>query len=128
MPRRERRVVEAELRQRARPEVLDEHVGLRDQPLEQRAVPPGCLKSSVTLSLLRLMLRKYALSPFEKRRAPGARVVAFAGLLDLDDARAHVGEQHRAVRARQHARQVEHGDPVEWRHNGQMIIVYAGSA
>ena len=64
----------------------------------------------------------------EKRRSPGARVVAFARLFDLDDARAHVGEQHRAIRARQHARQVQDGDPAEWRHNEGMIIVYAGSA
>ena len=65
---------------------------------------------------------------FEKRRAPRSRVVALAGLLDLDDARAHVGEQHRAVRAGQHAREVENGDTVEWRHNEAMIILYAGSA
>ena len=64
----------------------------------------------------------------EKRRAPRARVVAFLRLLDLDDARAHVGQQHRAVRAREHARQVENRDAVEWRHNEWMIIVYAGSA
>ena len=74
------------------------------------------------------MLRKYALSPVEERRPPGARVVALARLFDLDDARAHVGEQHRAVRAGQHAREVENGDSVERRHNDGMIIVYAGSA
>ena len=49
----------------------------------------------------------------DERRSPGARVVAAARMLDLDDPRAHVGEQHRAVRARQHARQVQH------RHAGQ---------
>ena len=32
-----------------------------------------------------------------------------SGLLDLDHARAHVGEQHRAVRSRQDAREVEDG-------------------
>ena len=78
-----------------------------------RARPSGCLKSSVTLSLLRLMLRKYALSPSRNggpRRACRRRLPR---LFDLDDARAHVGEQHRAVRPREHARQVEDGDSVE---------------
>ncbi len=51
----------------------------------------------------------------EERRTPRARVVALARLLDLDDARAHVGEQHRAVRTGQHAREVEDGDAGEWR-------------
>ena len=62
------------------------------------------------------MLRKYALSPFEERRSPRSRVVALAGLFDLDDARAHVGEQHRAVRTREHAGQIEDGDAGEWSH------------
>src|SRR4029077_3306400 len=37
------------------------------------ARPSGCLKSSVTLSLLRLMLRKYALSP-SRNGGPQPRV------------------------------------------------------
>ena len=77
---------------------------------------PACLKSSVRLSLLRLMLRKYALSPATNGGPHAARVVAAAGLLDLDDPRAHIGELHRAVRARQHAREVDYHQTVEWAH------------
>ena len=81
------------------------------------------------------MLRKYALSPFDERRTPRAGVVAASGLLDLDHARPHVAEQHRAVRTRQHAREVEHRQSVERRliegtYNCRMaadIIVYTGS-
>ena len=39
------------------------------------ARPSGCLKSSVTLSLFRLMLRKYALSPFSRPPAGGVRAL-----------------------------------------------------
>ncbi len=41
------------------------------------------------------------------RRTPGARVVAAAGPLDLDDGRAEVGEELRAPRSREHAGEVE---------------------
>ena len=41
-------------------------------------------------------------------RAPGARLVAALGPLDLDDVRAEVGEHHRAVGAGEHAREVGH--------------------
>jgi len=39
-----------------------------------------------------------------------------AQLLDLDHLRAHVGEQHRAARAREHAREVEDTDAFEELH------------
>ena len=45
-----------------RPEILDQDVGAIAGPIEERR-GLGCFKSSVTLSLLRLTLRKYALSP-----------------------------------------------------------------
>ena len=68
----------------------------------------------------------------DERRSPPARIVAAAGLLDLDHARAHVGEQHRAERARQHAREVDDEQAFQWRHNRPMadapILVYAGSS
>src|SRR5207253_2737133 len=44
------------------------------------------------------------------RRPPGPRLVALTRALDLDDVRAEVGEQHRAVRARENAGEVEHAD------------------
>ena len=73
----------------------------------------GCLRSSARLSLFRLTLRKYALSRADKRRSPRARVVAAPRLLDLDHARAEIRELHRAVRPREHAREVEHDQAVE---------------
>ena len=62
--------------ERARAEVLDHHVRARQKPLEDRRGLRRCLKSSVRLSLLRLMLRKYALSCADERRSPVTRVVA----------------------------------------------------
>ena len=141
MTRGERRIVEPELGQRARPEVLDQDIALRDQAFEH--LPPlGMLEVEGHAFLVPVdaeevrALAVHVGAPgartwragVMKRRAPGARVVALARLLDFDDPRAHVGEQHRAIRTGQHAGEVENGDPVEWRHNGRMIIVYAGSA
>ena len=46
---------------------------------------------------------------------PAPHLVAAAGLLDLDDARAQVGEETRAVRAGEDACQVEDDEAVEER-------------
>jgi hypothetical protein len=124
---RQRCVIETDPRQRTRPEVLDEHVGLCDQPIEHRAAL-GVFEVEGDAFFVAIDAQEICALAFEKRRSPRTRVVAFARLFNFDDARAHVREQHRAVRSRQHARQVENGDPVEWRHNEAMIIVYAGSA
>ena len=62
----------------------------------------------------------------DEGRSPPARVVAAAGLLDLDDPRAHVGEQHRAVGPGQHARQIDDEQPVQrWRGIGHRSRVWA---
>ena len=50
-----------------------------------------------------------------ERRSPAARLVAAAGTLHLHDVRAEVGEEHRAVRAREHARQVDDSQAAERR-------------
>src|SRR6185503_15317299 len=50
-------------------------------------------------------------------RLEGARLVAAAGLLDLDDARAQLGEDHRGERARQHAREIQHRQAFERLHS-----------
>jgi len=50
------------------------------------------------------------IAPFDvlqERRAPRARVVAAAGPFDLDDRCAEIGEELRALRAREDAREVE---------------------
>ena len=51
----------------------------------------------------------------DERRAPRAGVVTTARLLDFDDASAHVGEEHRAIRSRQDAGQVDNEQILKWR-------------
>src|SRR5581483_4718320 len=87
MLRRQRRVVEAELRQRAGAEVLDEHVGVRDEPREDRA-PLGPLEVERDALLVAVDAHEVRALPVHERWSPGARVVALARLFDLDDARA----------------------------------------
>ena len=123
----ERRVIETELRQRVRTKVLHHHVGAIDETIDERA-PVRMLEIERDAFLVPVDAQEIGAFAVEKRRPPGACVVAFPRLFHLDDARPHVGQQHCAVRARQHAGEVEHGDSVEGRHNTGMIIVYAGSA
>ena len=117
MPRRQRLVVEPDSGQRPRREILDEDVALRDEPIEDRA-PFGPLEVERDALLVPVDAEEVRALAFEKRRAPAARVVALAGLLDLDHARAHVGEHHGAIRARQHTRQVQDGDAFKRLHDG----------
>ena len=58
------------------------------------------------------------LSPLVPRRAPGARVVAAVGALDLDHVGAEVAQQHRGERPGEHAREVGDEDPFQRRHGG----------
>ena len=46
-------------------------------------------------------------------RSPRARLVTALAPFDLDDVRAEVGKDHRAVGPREHARQVSHADACE---------------
>ena len=55
----------------------------------------------------------FAVAILNERRAPRARVVAFAGTLDLDDFSAKVGEQLAYPRAGEDAAHVEHADASE---------------
>src|SRR5581483_2374041 len=60
-----------------------------------------------------------------------ARLVSLVRALHLDHARAEVGEQARAVRAREHAGEVQHGDAVEERRAHATRLAasrYAGTA
>ena len=141
MRRVQRVEVEPHLGERARAEILDQHIAFRDEPVENRA-PVGLLEIQRdaffvsidaqeigALALVRgVPIARTLRDGVQEGRSPGARVIALARLLDLDDASAHVGQQHRAVRAGEHARQIEHRDAVERSHNQRMIIVYAGSA
>jgi len=122
---RERGVVAAKLRDDARQEVLDHHVGgarevqhdlagLGMREVERQArlagVDPDEIRGLVGAPLFHLSVP-----------APG--VVAFARALDLDHPSAEIGEQARAVRAGQHAREVEDGDAgkqrVVWARHGR---------
>ena len=105
---------EAEPRERAGPEVLDQHVRAREELPEDR------------LPRLRLEVERDALLPavdaHEVGRlaagegGPGAGVVPLARLLDLDHLGAHVGEEHRGVGPREHAGQVDDAHAVEGPH------------
>ena len=96
----------------AGPEVLDQHVGAGDQGVEHAAAV-RVLQVQGHALLVPVDAEEVGALPLLERRPPGARVVPLAGLLDLDDAGAHVGQHHRAVGARQDAGQVEHRHPVE---------------
>src|SRR5690606_34290129 len=103
-----------EARRRAGREVLDQHVGARDERIEDR---PGLRVLHVERQAL-----LGAVGPDEMRRLPAhalvvaAREVAAARALDLDHARAEVGELARAVRRRDCVLQGDYGDAVEGSH------------
>ena len=98
--------------QRAGPEVLHQDVGALEQGVEHPAavrvlqVEGDALLVAVDAQEVRALARL-------ERRPPRAGVVPLARLLHLDDARAHVGEHHRAVGAGEDAGEVEHGHAVE---------------
>ena len=104
--------VEAPRGHQAGAEGLDQHVGA----LAERA-------RELAVAVVREVERDRALVAVEPevvgrivavpRRAPGARVVAAAGALDLDHVGAEVAERHRRERAREHAREVGDEQPVE---------------
>jgi hypothetical protein len=98
-------VAETEPLHRAGPEVLEHHVRRLDQrpedllPFRRLQVQREALLVAVHGEEIR------GLAARERRPAP--RVVALAGLLDLDDLGAHVAEGHGAERPGEHARQVD---------------------
>ena len=107
---RERRVVESQARHHAGPVVLDEDVGGACEPPE-RVARRGLLQVEDDTEL--------AAVDGVERRALGAgrsghraRGVA-AWRLDLDYARPHIAEYHRAVRPGHHLGRVEHNYAVE---------------
>ena len=94
--------------ERAGPEVLHQHVGLLDQLLEHRA-PRGRLVVERDAFLVAVDAQEVRALGTDKRRAPVARVVALAGLFNLDDARAEIAQHHGAVRAREHTGEIQNG-------------------
>lgn len=151
VPRMHLVVPEPELGELARHVVLDDDVGLADEALDDRA-PGGRLeveREAALAAVRREEVRRLGRKPvaaFRRRsregRAPRARVVAAARMLDLDDVRAEVREEHRRVRAGQHAAQVEHAHAGQRRrdarrsgrgpgkralHVARSVVIFSGS-
>ena len=114
VPRAKRVHADPALLERARQEVLDEDVGLRRPPshellaLRRPEIHGGGFLAPVHGEEVRGL-------PVPRGRLPPARNVAAARVLDLDDARPHVREEHRRDGPREDAREVEDDDAVERR-------------
>jgi hypothetical protein len=120
----QRGVVDAEFLRDARRVVLDDDVDLRDQPVEDSAARFTAQIDGQALFAV-----------VERERHARVATVAFAisepallgavRRLDLDHARAQVGEQRSAVRPRDVLGDVEHGDAVE---HGSHVLTRSVSA
>ena len=98
-------VVEAELAHPARPQILDHDVGLVREPVNDFAAFRGRkIDGDAALALV----------PAEKAETEMAKRIALEAF-DLDNFGAELREYHRAVRTRDVAGEVEHGDAIERR-------------
>ena len=107
--RGERLVVGAQARGDAGREVLDDDVG-RPRQVEDDRAGLGAGEVEADALLARIAAHEVGalvLAVCLELVRTAAHLVAASGLLDLDDARAEIGEEARAVRAREHAREVE---------------------
>src|SRR5215213_1096438 len=100
-------VADAEPVARAAAKVLDDDVGVDGEP-PCHLVRPGPREVEGDAALAAVHREEVRRLTGRVRRPPRPRLVPLPGPLDLDHVRAEVGEQHRAVRARQHTRQIEH--------------------
>ena len=107
----DRRLVEAETLDHAGAEVLHQHVGPRGEALDEiDALRRLQVDGDRALVAVEVQERgREAVAPI----AVGARVVALARLLDLDDVGALVGEDHGRPRPRQHRGQIDDADARE---------------
>src|SRR5689334_10573052 len=127
MARDNLRVPPAEPIERAGPEIFDDHVRAREQRVDH-ASGGSVFQIERDALLVAIDAEEVRAFAVDERGAPRARVIATAGLLDLDHPRAEIAELHRAVRARQHAREIQNRDALERRHTVRMkITVYSGS-
>src|SRR5207245_1956330 len=135
----QRRVVAAEPRGHAGREVLHGHVGhareVEEDPARLRAakIEPETLLADVDAGEVRALI----VPAWLELQVPLAHVIAAGRPLDLDDARAEVGEEPCAVRSGEHAREVEDDEAGEgtaaeqtrWaRENVAAILAAAGSS
>src|SRR5215467_10213942 len=98
----------AELLHRARAKVLNESIGFVEQALEGVTAVGGfeIERDRLLAAVDRSEISRFAV--FE--RAVLARVIAVPRRFDLDHARAELGEQQRAIRARQDAGKIDDRD------------------
>ena len=112
-------VVEAESGERAGSEIFEQHVGAGGQ-LERERAAARVLEVDRHRLLVAIDREKVGRLAAHEGRAEGAGVVAALGTLELDHARAEVGELHRAERSGQHAREIEHHQVVERQHANRL--------
>ncbi len=107
---------EAEPIENPRPEVLQEHVGPLDESAQQ-ILALGRLEvgsDGLLVAVAGQEVRRHrVVVRAEKRRSPGAAVVAGDGALHLDHPGAEVAEHHRRVRAGQRPGQIDDDDVLE---------------
>ena len=115
-------VIQPVARHVAHLEVLDEHLAVLGQRADQRlALGPGDVAGHAALvavgaQVVGGLVRLAAVVGRQKGRAPGARVVAGAGALDLDHVGPQVGQGLGTPGAGQHAGQVKDADAVKCVH------------
>ena len=107
----DRRLVDAETLDHAGPKVLHQHIGASAQALDEiDALRRLEIDGDRALVAVEVQERgRKAVAPI----AVGARVVALARLLDLDDVGALVGEDHGRPRPRQHRGQIDDANACE---------------
>jgi hypothetical protein len=112
----QRRRIETVLRERTDLEILDHDIALlrdgADQllALDGRDVDGDGSLAAIDREEIAALPGGVALAIPKKRRTPGARIVASARPLDLDDVGAEVGEHLRRPRRRHDAPEVEHAN------------------
>src|SRR4051794_22362061 len=103
-------VAQAPFLHAARLEVLDQNIGVLQQP-EQHL--PACLLGQIEANALLVAVDPDEVAGIARLiewRAPFARLVALRRL-QLDHLGSVIGQYHRAVRASEHAREIDHFEP-----------------
>ena len=94
----DRVVPQAQTVERARSKIFDQHVSPVEDSAQRRAAA-RLLEVERDAFLVAVDAEEVGALAGDKGRSPGPRLVPAPGLLDLDDARPHVGQQHRAIRS-----------------------------
>lgn len=113
MFRLKRGIVEAEALQGAGEEVFDQHIAVGDEIFQQCNTGGGLEIDRDALLVAvgaEVIGAEVAFGQVLPRWPPLARAIAHVGLFDLDDLRAIVAEQLRAIRPSEDAREIEDAD------------------